>query len=69
MPRTGSLFMAEGVLFRLYARKAGGFGVVIAEEEENWDYEDEDLAREMSRDVRQCRSYEEAIEALGLCGC
>lgn len=68
MRRTGSTFQVEGVTYRLYLRPTGGFRVVIAEAEEDWDYENEEFAREMSRDVRQCRSYEEAIEALGLCG-
>lgn len=61
---SGSTFTSDGVRFLLF-KTDKGFKVKLYEPDDgDWDYDDEDHAREMSRDVRDCRSYEEALEVL-----
>lgn len=57
----------SGCRFELfYSAERRAFRVRIAPDDDNWDYDDEADARDMSADLKGCASLVEAREVIGV---
>ena len=65
---TTYVFFLDGVKFKLYQSLTGKFKVKCIDDDEtgNWDYEDEDHARDMSSEISCCKTLDEALDILEL---
>lgn len=64
---TITFFDDEGVPFELYFSKVKhAFRVRVAEDFEEWDFDNVEHARDMTADLKGCKSYDEACEILGV---